>query len=320
MEQIKYIDLIQQSSAYRTLSRDVTGGRMSHAYLLVSSDDRAITLLTKLFLCLAVGNDHREAVMEGTFADVIELPEEGDKVSVKDINYLTQTANVTPTESDKKFYVINHGETMNEAAQNKLLKTLEEPPAVTCVIIKTATQAKMLPTVVSRCRTIVLQPFAAHAIEAELKKHYPENEKTFLAVSACRGSISKAESILGDETYLKVFRLAQDVLLNLERSTGCAAYAAKLYDYREYLRDIIDFMEIILRDAMCIDCGSVTASAEGGFKQETIKIAERYPASAALKEFQVLNRAKRRIELNGNVNSIIDELLFSILEVRAKWK
>lgn len=323
MENVKYLNLIENSGAYKTLVRDVEKNRLSHAYLLVSEDTFALDLLTKLFLCRAVAPDGDEnrvrAVMDNALGDVIELPEEGDKVTVRDVNYLTETAYITPTDLNVKFYVVNRGETMNEACQNKLLKTLEEPPAVTCVILKTGSEAKMLPTVTSRCRKVVLQPFSAVAMREEFLRYYPENEKTFLALAACRGQITKAEKILSDETYLKVFSLAQDVLLHLDRSTGAAAYAAKLYDYREYLKDIIDFIEIILRDAMAADCGCVRLASQG-FVNETLKIAARYPAKVALKEFAVLSRARRRIELNGNVNSVIDEMLFSLLEVRAKWK
>ena len=61
-------------------------------------------------------------------------------------------------------------------------------------------------------------------------------------------------------------------------------------------------------------CGS---EEERDFVSE---IAVRYPVNVALKEFDVLARARRRLELNGNVTAVIDELLFSMLEVRAKWK
>ena len=62
------------------------------------------------------------------------------------------------------------------------------------------------------------------------------------------------------------------------------------------------------------------AAVSGDFPYDAALVAERYPINAALKEIDVLTRARKRLALNGNAAAVIDELLFSILEVRAKWK
>lgn len=320
MENIRYSRLIEQSAAFKTLLKDCAPQRLSHAYLLLSPDKSALDALTDMFLFRLIACSYSAAraaaVAEHTLSDVIRLPEEGAKVTVKDINYLTETAFITPTELNVKFYVIDYGETMNEACQNKLLKTLEEPPEVTCIIIKAASDAKILPTVASRCRKVELMPFTLPALRAELVKYYPDDDKLKLALSACRGSLTRAENILADASYLKAFSLASSVLTDLDKSGGAAEFAFKLYDYRDCLRDIIDFMELLLRDAAAYQCGGAVQSAASDIET----ISKRYPINVALKEMPVLERARKRLELNGNVTSVIDELLFSLLEVRAKWK
>lgn len=317
----KYADLIQRSVAYNMLLGDVKKNSLSHAYLLLSEDRLSLDLLAELFLQAAVGGEDNafrsQAVEAGTLADIISLPESGDKVTVKDINFLTETAYITPTELKKKFYVINYGETMNEASQNKLLKTLEEPPGVSVITIKAAGAEKLLPTVKSRCRKVELAPYTETELKRELSKYYPDDEKLFLAVNAGRGSLQRAVDFVSQPQNIKLLKLAEEILTRLDKSGGIAEFAFKLYDYRDSLSDIIDFIELILMSSVKINCGAASA---GDFPYDVAAVARRYPTNAALKETEVLTRARKRLTLNGNATAVIDELLFSILEVRAKWK
>ena len=313
-----YESLIKSSGAYAALKRDCDGKKMSHAYLLVSPDTTALDMLADMFLALAVkaedGKDYTKGVYAHTLGDVVRLPLEGEKVKVADINHLTDTAYYTPTELGRKYYVISYGETMNEPSQNKLLKTLEEPPAVTRIIIKASSESKLLPTVLSRCRKVTLEPFSSDELKAALSRRFSSNGSLDFAVESSKGLLTRAAQILSSPLYLKLYESALQLLLKLDSSGGAAEYAFKLYDYRENLSDIIDFIELLLRDAVRFACGP---EEERDFVSE---IAVRYPVNVALKEFDVLARARRRLELNGNVTAVIDELLFSMLEVRAKWK
>lgn len=317
----KYADLIKSSVAYKTLLNDVRKNSLSHAYLLLSEDRLSLDLLTSLFLQAAAGGENNpsraQAIEAGTLADVITLPEEGDKITVKDINFLTDTAYITPTELEKKFYIVNFGETMNEASQNKLLKTLEEPPSVTVIIIKAATAEKLLPTVRSRCRKIELAPFSEADLKNALIGEYPDDEKLFLAVNACRGSLERAVGLITQPQQAKLMSLASEILTKLDKSGGIAEFAFKLYDYRDSLSDIIDFIELILMSAARVGSGAAKADE---FPYDVAAVADRYPLEVVLKEIEVLTRARKRLALNGSASSVIDELLFSVLEVKAKWK
>lgn len=314
--QPKYASLIESTQAFKSLMRDMESDRLSHAYLFVSPDVTAVDTLTDMFLARKVekelGAAKVNAVFAHTMGDIIHLPLEGDKVRVADIAHLTDTAYYTPTELKRKFYVISHGETMNEPSQNKLLKTLEEPPEVTGIIIKATTSSKLLPTVLSRCRVVPIEPFTTDSLMDALGEYY-RGESLRFAAESCRGLLTRAEEILSSPLYAKLYELSLDTLTKLSSSGGIAEYAAKLNDYRENLTDIIDFIELLLRDAMRFHAGAAS-------DEHAALVAERFSVNAILKETDVLARARRRLEGNGNVTAVIDEMLFSMLEVRAKWK
>lgn len=309
-------ELIENSAAFKTLKRDADCGALSHAYLLVSADALALDELTDRFLSYAVSKENAKpnvggAVSEHNYPDIIYLPESGDKMSVKDVNLLTDTAFVTPLEAKVKYYVISYGETMNEPSQNKLLKTLEEPPPCCRIVIKTAATAKLLPTVLSRCRKVEIEPFSEDELKAALAGSCEDDGLLETAVGSCHGSLTRAQSMISDPVYPKLYELAYDLLLKLSSSGGAAEYAFKLYDRRENLTEVIDFAETIMFSALRVSAPKDPRSRE---------VAKLYPLSVALKESEVFSRARRRLELNGNVSAVIDELIFSLLEVRAKWK
>jgi len=63
-----------------------------------------------------------------------------------------------PAHGRARVFIIEQAETMNRASQNALLKTLEEPPAQTFLILLTAAPDMLLPTVRSRCQAIRMSP------------------------------------------------------------------------------------------------------------------------------------------------------------------
>ncbi|MFR5786282.1 MAG: hypothetical protein ACLUHE_03510 [Christensenellales bacterium] len=67
-----------------------------------------------------------------------------------------------------KIILIPQAERMNAAAQNCLLKTLEEPPERTVFFLITDQPAALLPTIVSRCRVVRFHPLTEEACQQRL--------------------------------------------------------------------------------------------------------------------------------------------------------
>lgn len=72
-------------------------------------------------------------------------------IAVDQIRALVADSQVLPNEAERKVYVIDQAELMNEEAQNAALKLLEEPPARLTILLCTANAHSLLPTVRSRC-------------------------------------------------------------------------------------------------------------------------------------------------------------------------
>jgi DNA polymerase-3 subunit delta' len=75
-----------------------------------------------------------------------------------DGKYHDSVAFKTPTKGRHKVFIIDEAELLDETGQNALLKTLEEPPPETTLILVTSREDLLLPTVRSRCQPVPFSP------------------------------------------------------------------------------------------------------------------------------------------------------------------
>jgi DNA polymerase-3 subunit delta' len=86
------------------------------------------------------------------------VPEgKGEQIKIESIRSLAEFAVRTPQMGSRKVAVLLHADAMNDHAANALLKTLEEPPAGTHLLLVTSALADLLPTIRSRCQRFAVK-------------------------------------------------------------------------------------------------------------------------------------------------------------------
>ena len=105
---------------------------------------------------------------------------------------LAAPAGRKPTLGRGKVFVIHEAELMTAAAQNALLKTLEEPLGRTLIILLTPSAGELLATVRSRCQTIRFLPLDTKWIEGQLVERGIERAAAILAAELSDGSLGTA--------------------------------------------------------------------------------------------------------------------------------
>jgi DNA polymerase-3 subunit delta' len=180
-----FSSLIGQSQAIELLTRAVQRDRIAPAYLFAGTPGVGRTLAARGFaeLLLAPDPDRitpalRQRIQQGNHPDLIwveptylhqnkrisaaEAAELGIKrrsppeIRLEQIRELARSLSRPPLEAPRAVVVIDHAESMAEAAANGLLKTLEEPGRATLILIAPSPDA-LLPTLVSRCQRIPFQ-------------------------------------------------------------------------------------------------------------------------------------------------------------------
>ncbi len=145
---------------------------LTHAYLLLAQPEAgyaAAMELAQAMLCASpdaarrpcgVCRDCRK-VEKGIHPDVIAIARQTDdkgkpkrEIYVEQVRAVVADAVVLPNEAEHKVYVFRDADLMNAAAQNALLKLLEEPPRFVSIVLIAASAASILETVRSRCVTL----------------------------------------------------------------------------------------------------------------------------------------------------------------------
>lgn len=115
-------------------------------------------------------------------------------IRIASIRMLEHRIQLSPNEGNYKICIIEHANMMTVQAANAFLKTLEEPPEDTIIILTTSKPNSLLPTILSRCQQIPFYPVPKNKIEEELLKY--ETLEIFEAKMLARISNGNMEKAL----------------------------------------------------------------------------------------------------------------------------
>lgn len=148
-------------------------------------------------------------VASGGHADLFTLepgidPKRGTprtEISVAEVRAAGAFLAATAAEGGWRAVIVDPAEAMNRNAANALLKTLEEPPQGTVLILVSHAPGMLPATIRSRCRTVTLAPLSTQTIAALLPRYRPETTADEAAVLArlARGSIGHALRLASSE-------------------------------------------------------------------------------------------------------------------------
>src|SRR5437660_9005046 len=114
--------------------------------------------------------DNNERMIWSEHGDVSMVRPYKQIIRVKPMRELEREANFRPFEGAARVFVVEDAEYMNDQAANALLKTLEEPPPTSHLILTSANPTALLATIRSRCQIIRLAPIPFSEIERFLMK------------------------------------------------------------------------------------------------------------------------------------------------------
>ena len=229
--------IIGHQQIIEQLQRTVTSGRIAGAYLFVGPAGVGKETVARYFAQLIFCQQDAQPptvcgtclacrkVDSGNHPDLQFIRPDGSLLKIGQIRELQRQVIYAPLEASRKVYILTDVDRMNLEAENCLLKTLEEPPAASVLILLTSNLQALLPTTRSRCQILQFHPMPTQELATILVDRYsvaPE-QATTLAIAA-GGSIGKAltqfekgdpltekvPEILRETDRLVAFRLAED--------------------------------------------------------------------------------------------------------------
>ena len=137
------------------------------------------------------------------------------EIRVADVRVIVRELAYAPVEGPRRIVIFREADRMNHAAQNALLKSLEEPPAHTLFVLTTHQPEALLPTVRSRCRRVPFGPLPTEVITAWLAENGIESKGGIDPAAMAGGSLKRAiriaeEGVPGRQQALQILRWAAD--------------------------------------------------------------------------------------------------------------
>lgn len=254
----------------------------------------------------------------GNQPDVIWVTREKASLGVDEIReQLCNTMDIKPFSSPYKIYLVPEAEKMTEAAQNALLKTIEEPPEYGIVILMTSNISALLPTIQSRCLTVEFRPLSTAVVESFVKEHcqVPDYQARASAAFA-QGNLGKAMRYAKSEDFIERKDHIISLLRHVEQMdlSEMLAVIKDLGTRKDEVRDYIDLMVLWYRDVLLF---KATKDINQLLFQDEASYISREASHRSYEKIEEILQAfeKAKVRLRANVNfDITMELMLLALK------
>ncbi|MEW6595241.1 MAG: DNA polymerase III subunit delta' [Thermodesulfobacteriota bacterium] len=322
----RFAEVLGQAKAKEMLRRAMASAKMSHAYLFRGPAGVGKKTMAHAFAATincAAPVDHEacgtcpscQKFRSGNHPDFQHIAPDGASIKIQQIRELKKSLAFPPFEARCRVILLADAHTMRRETANSLLKTLEEPPADTVLILTADEASGVLPTIVSRCQVIPFfalpQDEVAQYLMAEAAIA-PEQAATLAAIA--EGSLGRAR-LLREKELLPLRQQIVTTLLDLqpdgpeavERVFDLAEEAAKL---KEELAELLDLLRTWYRDLLLAGKGP-PLNQDLAFSWETAR--RRWSEPELFTRLTRIEQAKRELARNCNRALVCEVLFFALL-------
>ena len=314
------------------LQNSVRKNRISHAYLFSGPEGVGKKLVAigfaKLINCAGGGTENLDCecvscakIEKSLNPDVLVFGYPGEKtIKVGHVRQdIERLIHLAPYENPYKVFIIDDAQRMNFNAQNAFLKTLEEPPPNSVIILITTLADLLMPTIRSRCQSVVFQPLETKEVERFLEKEKPGNNNPELVSRISGGSISRALNT--DEEYLRKRTEYIGCVMAVDGKKPLTLFDSveKIQkDIKgkgpEELKTVFDILSTWLRDSVVMKTsGKKEEIVNTDLLEQLSKYSEKRDMSELLGKFAALEETMARISKNNvNVEVSLENLLLRL--------
>ena len=335
----KFSDVSGQEHVTETLRRQVTLGRLSHAYLFVGTRGTGKTTCAKI-LSRAInchnpvdGDPCNECescvgIESGGILDVLEIDAASNN-GVDSVRALREEANYIPASVRKRVYIIDEVHMLSNQAFNALLKILEEPPEHLVFILATTELHKVPATILGRCQRFSFKRISPAAIAGRLN-YVAATEGLNLSDDAADALSALADGSMRDALSL-LDQCASDTFIDLQRVQGMiglvvsqeilqlASAAAekdtvaalevfdRLYNDGRDMASLLNEMASIMRDMLVYKLSPDSGLLSGAFTAgELTSLSAKFPPERIFRCLDLIRESSASLARGGSARLSVE--------------
>ncbi len=319
-------DLYLETSNLRLFAKALEQNRLAHAYLVTgpagSGKKRFMEDCAKFLLCVSpISEPNPQPCLQckscrkferGVHPDLLILEPHGRYIKIDQVRDMQKMLSFAPLEAKRRICTIISADSLNKDAANALLKTLEEPPENTHLLLSAISTSRLLPTIVSRCQLLPLKGYAHEHVFDELftEDTLPRDELPFLRyVSGGNPELARQMVEAGlCQTRQTIFSfLSSEKKMELFFSTSKAISSTK-----DSLEIAIKILQLVVRDLYLMGKAGQAAQhllVNQDKIKELTKLAQIINYDSLFGYRISLENAQRYLDRNVNPEMISDKLL-----------
>lgn len=306
-----YEELVKETTAYKIISTEKKKGALSHAYLVVCADKYALkTYLKELAKVIEFqGDDGDERIAKlidkNAYVDCTFYPLTGERIMTADVDDLVSKTYIRPIENKTRLFVLCGAENATPAAQNKLLKTMEEPPKGVVILIGALRESGLLSTVLSRVKKIDVPPLSSDKIRSVLSERCKDKDRLENAIRSANGSAGAALALYENGEADKLDSLVKDIFAEMKSSKDVIKFVKRAG--KEDIKELISALK-----------AETTIRLENAVYGKEDKDGFTVGALVAISE--TLTDKEKAVAFSANTAMTIDGVLLSIVREKRRWQ
>jgi len=318
-------DVIGHKTNIDLLKNSLRSGRIANAYLFAGPPDVGKEFIAvnfaKALNCLDPRDDcdacgvciSCRKIDDGNHPDVRKIGPDGAWIKIDQIRDLQRQISYKPMEGRRKVYITLDAERMTRETANSFLKTLEEPPGTSTLILVTTNMNALLSTIRSRCQILKFSNVPRNILRGKLIERFIITEaeaKSIVMLSG--GKVGKAYKLAQDND----FSIELDMPKILRKSDRIEVF--KIAEELSQNPDGLDLLLTWYRDLLLIkqNCqGELLTHSDK--LNELSQIANDCSRLQIHQAIETIMKTKQMIQRNINSMLAMEVMVFKLLSLRS---
>jgi DNA polymerase-3 subunit delta' len=327
---MSFKDILGHQRPITLLQRAIRNEKVVNSYLFLGNEGigkKAVALqFAKALNCLEGEAERGDAcdhcasckkIDSALHPDVSVIEPEGQYIKVDQVRQMQRQLAYKPYEGKRRVCILTAADRMAPHIPNTLLKTLEEPPLHTVIILLANNSKFILPTILSRCQSIRFNPLPINMVSKWLMEDKSFNDtEAHLLASLSEGSPGKALEIQEEIRQIPREELLKDwVGLKSLSFEKIGSWVDSLPSQRENLLLMLEVAKTLLRDLVMV---KILKNGQKLIHSDLLKemepMATNWSLSSLLKRMEILHQTTLAIRANANTNLALEAMMLSWAE------
>lgn len=333
-------DFARQGAVYDGLMRTLESGSYVHAYLISGMAGMGKRTLAKLMAqyllcereegtkpcgvcpsCIRARDDnHPDVLVVQPGKPISSQVDVGRKtIPVEDIRAVIEITGRHTFEGGRRIVIVHQADKMTTAAQNALLKTLEEPVDGTIFLLVTDAPELLLPTIVSRCRALRLHPWPDEVILSTLIRRGIPESRAREALQVSGGSIGRALNIAADEAFWQRRQSVMNDFFALSGRSDILRISTAWRERKDAADELLNDLEDMIRTLLMVRLRRRDEAALADYPEPWRRMATQAELDTFTRLSDAVVTARRFRASQVTWQAVVEKLLLCLMEERSKW-